>query len=481
MLTESVVLSSCGALLGLILAMVGTRAIARMDAVSLPLLGNVGVDGSALAFTVLLAVVAGLAFGMVPALQTSETGVHEALKAAGRSATTGTRGQWLRRSLVVSEIALACVLLVGSGLLIRSFLKVLDVDLGFRPERVVAVRVDPDQQRAAFKSAQQFVAYIDNVLRVARQIPGVASATIADGLPLGGNRSWDVSAGGEEYVKGQQRNAFIRVATDGFVDAMGMTVIAGRDLSPQDIESSEKVVVINQTGARTLWPGKNALGKLAKVGGADRRVVGIVGDVRNLTLEDGAGIEVYLPLRQVFDFSSLTLILRTSLEPASLAKTLRAALASVSPNLATNEVQTLQGAVDKAISPRRFFTALLGGFSVFALCLALFGIYGVVSYAVTHRTREIGVRIALGASARQVQGRIIRETVELAIGGIVLGTIGAWILGRALSGFLFGVTAADPMTYLGMVAVLSVVAVASGYLPARRASRIDPIVALREG
>jgi predicted permease len=290
-----------------------------------------------------------------------------------------------------------------------------------------------------------------------------------------------VSAGGEEYVKGRSRAGFIRVATDGFVDAMGMTVIAGRDLSPQDIESSEKVVVINQGGAKTLWPGKNALGKLLKVGGADRRIVGIVGDVRNLTLEDGAGVEVYLPLRQVFDFSSLTLIVRTSLEPASLAKTLRAALASIAPNLATNEVQTLQGAVDKAISPRRFFTALLGSFSVFALCLALFGIYGVVSYTVTHRTREIGVRIALGASARQVQGRIIRETVELAVGGVVLGTIAAWILGRALSGFLFGVTAADPMTYLGMVAVLSVVAVASGYLPARRASRIDPIVALREG
>lgn len=480
MLTESVVLSACGAILGLVLAVIGTRAIAHMDAVSLPLLGNVGVDSSALGFTVLLAIMAGLAFGTVPALQISETGVHEALKAAGRSATTGTRGQWVRRSLVVSEIALACVLLVGSGLLIRSFLKVLDVDLGFRPERVAAVRVDPDQRGAAFKSAQQFVAYIDEVLRLARQIPGVASATIADGLPLGGNRSWGVSAGGEEYVKGRSKAGFIRVATDGFVETMGMTVIAGRDLSSQDVESGEKVVVINQAGAKTLWPGKNALGRLLKVGGDDRRVVGIVGDVRNLTVEDGAGIEVYLPLRQIFDFSSLTLVVRTNLEPASLANALRASLAPVAPNLATNEVQTLQGAVDRAVSPRRFFTALLAGFSVFALCLALLGIYGVISYTVTHRTREIGVRIALGASARQVQGGIIRETVALAFSGIALGTIGAWLSGRALSGFLFGVTAADPVTYVGMVAVLSVVAVASGYLPARRASRIDPIIALRE-
>ncbi len=479
MLTESVVLSACGAVLGLLLAVIGTRAIARMDAVSLPLLGNVGLDGRAVAFTVVLALVAGLAFGLAPALQISESGVHEALKAAGRSATDGRRGQWLRRSLVVSEIALACVLLVGSGLLIRSFLKVLDVDLGFRPERVVAVRVDPEQQ-GRFKTGAEVVAYIDEVLRLGRQIPGVSAATIADGLPLGSNRTWGVAPGGAEYKKGQGRAGFIRLATDGFVNAMGMTIVAGRDISPQDVKAGENVVVINQAGAKQLWPGQEALGKMLSVGGADRRVVGIVADVRNLTLEESPGVEVYLPVRQVFDFLNLTLVARTTLEPAGFAKALRASLATVAPNLATNAVQTLQGSVDKSASPRKFFTALLGGFSVFALCLALLGIYGVISYTVTHRTQEIGVRIALGASARRVQGKIIRETVELAIVGIAIGTVGAWIAGRMLSGFLYGVSASDPITYAGMVVVLSIVAVVSGYLPARRASRIDPVVALRE-
>src|SRR3954464_520910 len=478
MLTESVVLALAGAAVGLVLALIGTRAIAHLDAVSLPLLGKVGVDGWALVFTILLAVGAGLAFGSVPAMQISDSGVHAALKASGRSATEGLRGQWVRRSLVVAEVALACVLLVASGLLMRSFLKVLDVDLGFRPEHVVAVRVDPDE--GTFKTRLQVVAYVNEVLRLTRQIPGVSSATIADGLPLGSNRSWGVAVGGAEYVKDKWETGFIRVATDGFVPTMGMRVIEGRDLSPDDGEKNEPVVVINQTAATKLWPGKPALGKLLKVANADRRVVGIVGDVRHLAVEEKAGNEVYLSLRQVFDFSSLTLVVRTTLDPGSLAKTLRRTLAPVVPKLATNEVQTLQGAVDRATSPRRFFTALLGGFSIFALCLALLGIYGVISYTVTHRRQEIGVRIALGASARQVQGRIIRETVELALAGIVLGTLGSWIAARTLSGFLFGVTAADPLTYAAMVVLLSVVAIGSGYLPARRASRIDPIVALRE-
>lgn len=478
MLTESVVLSACGAAVGLALAALATRGIAHMNAVNLPLLASVGLDGAAVAFTIALAMIAGLAFGLVPALQMSEARVHEALKASGRSATDGRRGSWIRRSLVVSEVALASVLLVSSGLLIRSFLKVVDVDLGFRPERLVALRIDPDA--GALQTPEQFAVFLDEVLRVTRALPGVSSASVADGLPLGSNRSWGFTVGGEEYVKGKWHSGFIRVASDGFVDAMGMSVVAGRDFTAQDAGKGDPVVVINQTAARTLWPGQNAIGKIMRVGGDDRRVIGVVRDVKHLTLEQDAGNEIYLSLRQVFDYSSLTLIVRSQIEPAALGKTLRTTLAPIVPNLPTNEIVTLQDVVDQSVSPRRFFTTLLGGFSLFALCLALLGIYGVISYTVTHRTQEIGVRIALGASAAQVQRRVIRETIELAAAGIVLGTIAAWMAGRALSGFLFGVTAADPMTYVAMVAVLSVVAIASGYLPARRASRIDPIVALRE-
>jgi predicted permease len=478
MLTESITLSACGAVIGLAVALIATRGIAQLNAVNLPLLASVTLDVRAVAFTVGLALVAGMAFGIVPAMQMSEARVHDSLKNSGRSATDGRRSSWIRRSLVVSEVALACVLVVSSGLLIRSFLKVLDVDLGFQPERSMALRIEPDA--GTLSSLPKTVAFVNEALRLTRQLPGVSAATVADGLPLGGNRSWGVAVGGEEYVKGRSRDAFIRVATDGFVDAMGMKVVAGRELTTQDIDSAEKVVVVNQTLARNFWPGQAAIGKMVRLGRDDFRVVGVLGDVRHLSLEEGSGNQIYLSMRQVWDYSTLTLVVRTKIEPTALARTLRTTLAPIVPHLATNEVVTLQDVVDRSVSSRRFFTLLLGGFSVFAVCLALLGIYGVISYTVTHRTQEIGVRIALGASSAQVQGRVIRETMELALAGVVIGTLAAWMAGRALSGFLFGVTAADPLTYAVMIVVLGGVAFASGYLPARRASRIDPIVALRE-
>ncbi len=476
MLTESVVLSSCGAALGLILAIAGTRAIAGMDAVNLPLLGEVHVDASALAFTIVLAIAAGLVFGMAPALQIPEAAVHEALKVSGRSGTDGRRGNWMRRSLVVSEIALACMLLVGSGLLVRSFLKVLNVDLGFRPEMVASIRVDPDRQ--AVSSHDQLIAYVDNVLRLSRQLPGIQAAAIADGLPLGSNRSWGVTAKGQTYVKGQNPSAFVRLTSDGYIGTMGMRLESGRDFTSDDAGASEPVIIVNETMARAMWPGESAIGKFMTAD-KDRQVVGVVADVRHLALEKTAGLEMYIPIRQSGGHPEFNLVVRTTLPPASFASSIRAALAPVAPNLPANEFQTLRAIVDKSVSPRRFFTSMLGAFAVFALGLALLGIYGVISYTVNHRTQEIGVRIALGASAGQIQGRIIRETLQLAAVGIALGTVGSWLLARTLAGFLFGVGAADPLTFVGMLVIVTAVALISGYLPARRASRIDPSVAFR--
>jgi predicted permease len=475
MLTESVVLSCCGALLGLILAFAGTRGLAHLEAISIPLLHNVRLDATALGFVMAMAVLTGLIFGLVPALQVPPTALHDALKETSRGSTEGQRRNWIRGSLVVSEVAFACVLLVGAGLLMRSFLQVLDVNMGFRPERAAAIRVDPSRQ---YNTQPQQNAYFDEVLRRARHVPGIEAAGLSDALPLGRNRSWGAPAKGQVYEKGKFPSAFVRVVTDGYIGAMGIPLRAGRDISERDTPSSEQVILVNETMARTLFPGQDALGKIMRVNG-DRQIVGIVGDVRHLALEQGAGMEMYLPIRQCRDWVSLDLVVRTALPPAELASGVRAALKVIQPNLPGNDFRSLQQLVDKAVSPRRFVVLLLGGFALFALVLASLGIYGVISYSVNQRTQEIGIRMALGASAGDLQLRIILQTLTLAAIGMLFGAAASWALARALKGFLFGVTSTDPATFAAMLVVLTTVATLAGYLPARRASRIDPMTALR--
>ncbi len=475
MLTEGVALSCCGAALGVGLAIAGTRAVSHLDSFSLPLLRDVHTDGTALGFTLAMAVLTGVVFGLAPAVQVKATALHDALKDTGRGSTEGKRRQWVRGALVISEIAFACVLLVGAGLLIRSFLHVLDVNLGFHPESAAHVRVDPES-RPTTAAAQN--SYFDDVLRRARAVPGVTGAGLSDALPLGRNRSWGVGAKGVQYPKGQYPDAYVRIVSDGYIGAMGIPLIAGRDLSPRDDEHSDHVALINQTMARSLFPGQNAVGQTLTVAGGSR-VVGVVSDVRHLALEEGSGNEMYLPIRQTGDWSSVDLVVRSAQPPASLASAVRAALLPIVPTIAGSEFRPMQQLVDKAVSPRRFVVLLLGGFALFALVLASLGIYGVISYSVGQRTQEIGIRMALGASAGHLQMRIISQTLALAGAGVLIGTAASWMLARSLSGMLFGVTSSDPVTFFGMLAVLFVVAAIAGYLPARRASRIDPSVALR--
>ncbi len=475
MLTESVALSCCGAVLGVCLAVAGTRMLAHLSAISIPLMKDIRTDGTALGFTLLMALLTGLVFGLAPALQVSAHGLHDALKENSRGSTEGLRRGWIRNTLVVSEIVFASVLLVGAGLLIRSFLRVLDVNMGFRPERAAALRVDPSRQ---YSTGAQLNAYFNEVLRRVRDIPGIQAAGLTDALPLGTNRSWGAGAVGKVYPRGQYPVAFVRVVTDGYIGAMGIPLVKGRDLSERDTPDTDPVMLVNETMARRLWPGEDPIGKMVRTG-RGARVVGVVGDVRHLSPEQGSGMEMYVPIRQVHDFVSVDLVIRTSLPPSELASAVRSALLPVEPNLAGNEFRTLQQLVDKAVSPRRFFVLLLGGFALFALVLASLGIYGVISYSVNQRTQEIGIRMALGASAKQLQLRILLQTLTLASAGIVLGAAISWTVARVLQRFLFEVKTSDPLTFGLMFLVLTVVAAIAGYLPARRASRIDPMIALR--
>jgi predicted permease len=473
MLTESVVLSCCGAVLGLVLAVLGTGALSHLSGVTIPLLENVHVDATALVFTLLFAIVTGVLFGLVPALHVSDKRLQGSLKDANRGSSQGRSHAWVRNTLVVSEIALACVLVVGAGLLVRSFLRVMDVDLGFHPERAVALRIDPD---SSYDTQEKRNSYFNEALRRVTEIPGVQAAGLSDALPLGRNRTWGIGAKGHVYSPTDFPEAFVRIVSDGYFPAMGIPLRKGRDFTPADALKSQKVIIVNETMARALWPGQDALGQLTD---GDQLVIGIVGDVRHLALEQGSGSEMYLPIRQGNDYSSVDLVVRSSLSNAELAPRLREALLPIAPDLPGSNLRPLQSLVDKAVSPRRFVVMLLGGFAVFALILASLGIYAVISYSVSQRTQEIGIRMALGATASAVQTGILLQTLRLGAIGMAMGIAASLLFAAALRSLLFGVNSADPATFAAMLVILTMVAAMGGYFPARRASRIDPFTALR--
>jgi predicted permease len=475
LLTESLLLTGCGAMLGMILAFAATRGIAHLTAFNLPLLSSVRIDARVLAFTVIVAVITGLTLGLAPVWQVSVLRLNASL---GQRGSGGSQEHnWLRGTLVVSEIAFACVLLVGAGLLVRSLMKVLDVQLGFRPQSAAAIRIDPNSQYST--NARQ-LAYLDDALKRARGITGVEAAGIADALPLGKNRTWGAGAKGVDYPRGQYPLAFVRIITDGYVKAMGMTLKQGRDLTEHDTSDGAQVMLVNETLAKALWPGQDPIGKVIVGDCAKERVViGVVGDVRHMALEKASGNEMYIPMRQCGDRGSWDLVLRSSLPLASLTSAVEASLRPIAPDLPKGGMRPLTQLVDRAVSPRRFIVLLLTGFAGFALLLASLGIYGLISYSVNRRTQEIGVRMALGASAGHVQSRIVLRTLGLAGLGMIAGVAVSWLLVRSVSGLLYGIPSGDPPTFAGAVLVLMGIAALAGYLPARRASKIDPMICLR--
>jgi putative ABC transport system permease protein len=477
MMTESLLLAGCGAALGLPLAFVATRTLAATRAISIPLLQTVGIDGTALIFTLVAALVTGLLFGIAPALQVSRWDVHESLKEASRGSSEGGRSAFIRGTLVVSEMALACVLLIGAGLLIKSFIRLLEVDPGFRPEQTASWRIEPGDK---YQTPAQKDALYDRLARSVEAIPGVESVGLTDALPLGRNRSWGIAAKGQTYTPGTYPDAFPRLIDPGYIRTMKIPLRDGREFTTHDTADSQKVLVINETMARQLWPDRDAVGQIALNGRQELQVVGVVGDVRHGAVEQQAGLEMYFPMAQNRDWNSMDLVVRAKLPIESLVPGVRAALRNVDPDLPNSDFQTLEQLVDQAISPRRFVTVLLGGFSFLALILASLGIYGVISYSVNQRTNEIGIRIALGAQTLAVLKLILGQGVKLALIGLGIGLAAAFALTRVMSSLLFGVRATDPMTFAGIALLLTGVALLACYIPARRATKVDPMVALRD-
>ena len=479
LLMESLVLSSAGAVLGLGLAMMLIAWLAHQGSVALPLLSSLRIDGQAIGWTVLVAFFTAIIFGLLPGLRIASGNLQEMLKDSGPGAGLGRKHERVRAALVIFEVALACVLLVSAGLLLRSFMKVLDVDLGFQPERAASIKVDYDDTAPNYEASEAKRGEIfQQVIARVSALPGVEAAGISDYLPLGPNREWDTPVPqGKIFQPGELPDPLVYVITPGFIRAMGIR-LRGRDFTWSDGPRSERVVLINASAARVYWPGEDAVGKILMRDKEEDHVVGVVDDVHEETVEGGTGSQIYYPATQQGP-SSAQLVICTSLPPATLASSVLRALRELNPKQPSAEFRPIQTIVDRAVSPRRFFMLLVAAFAGLGLLLAALGIYGVISYSVTQQAQAIGIRMALGASVGHVRRRVLAGTLRLAIAGLALGTFLAFAVSQLISSLLFATSFWDLPTYLGMAIALLFVAAASGYIPARRASGVNPMEVLR--
>jgi predicted permease len=475
LLTESVVLSAAGAVLGSALGFAAISYLAHQGSIALPLLSMLRVDGAVLAWTLLIAVGAAVFFGLAPGLRISSGNLQETLKDSGQGLSASRKHDRMRSALVITDVALACVLLVGAGLLLRSFLRVLEVELGFEPSRAASISVDYDDGR----NVATRTAIWQEVVRRASLIPGVEAAGITDNLPMSRNRSWGIKAKGGDYDGGKFQGVFVYIVSPGYLKSMGMRLMEGRDIDWADLSDNRDVVIINETVARKLWPGQDPIGRKALAGGTEARVIGVIADVRETSAEDDAGWQMYLPATKKFGPEGCYLVVRSKLPPSTLAGSVRRTLRQINPGQPATEFKLIQNLVDHATSPRRFFFLLVSIFAGLGLLLATLGIYGVISYSVTRETQQIGIRMALGATQERVLFSVIWKTLRLAFIGISAGVVASLVVARLIASLLFGTAPNDPQTFAAMVALLGAVALLAGYLPARRASRIDPIIALR--
>jgi putative ABC transport system permease protein len=472
LLTESLVLSAAGAVLGLGIAYAVVEYLAHQGSIALPLLSTVRVDGVALGWTFVVAFAAGVLFGLAPGLKMSGGNLQDALKDSGPGMSDGRKHERMRAALVISEVALACVLLIGAGLLLRSFLRVLDVDLGFAPDHAASIKIDYNG-----KSLATITQNFEEVVQKVDALPGVETAGIADSLPLSWNRSWGLSPKDQDPHKFQQ-GSFVYMVSPGYLNAIGLRLIEGRDIAWSDVDGKQPVVILNQEVARRFWPGEDPIGRMVHVNDKEARVIGVVADVRQSGAEKKIGWQMYLPAMQ-WQPEGANLVVRTKLPPDALAGTVMKTLRSIDPAQPATEFKPIELLVDHAVSPRKFFALLVSIFAEFGLLLATLGIYGVISYTVAQQTQEIGIRIALGATQGRVLRGVLTKTMRLAIFGIVLGTVASLILGRWIAALLYGTRPTDPVTFAATIVIMAGVALIAGYIPARRASRIDPMVALR--
>ena len=487
LLTESVLLALVGAVFGLVLARLIMTPLLDLAGNTIPKVGNIGLDGGVLGFTVVVALLAGILFGLAPALQMAKVDMRPALSDASRGTTAGAGRHRVRNILVVTEVALAIVLLVGAGLLIRSFSRLQDVQPGFQPSNLLIADF-PLSPKVYAQSARR-MGFFDSLVERARSLPGVDSAGGAMVLPVTGN-----GAAIHFNIQGRPPKSpadYIiigyRPVTPGYLETLQFHLLQGRLIRESDTERSPYVTVINETMAKEYFPGESPLGKRVQPGALPdnqipwMEIVGVVADVKQ-SLATEAGAEAYIPYRQMdsmLPIYTMSLVMRTARDPHTEVSALRSAVRDLNPNQPLVKVRTMQENIASSVSDSHFRTILLGIFGASALLLSLIGLYGLIAYSVAERTSEIGLRMALGAQRQDILRMVIGQGLRLVLIGIAVGLAGALALSQLLRQFLYGVAPSDPVTFVGVAVILAVVAVVACWIPARRAMDVDPMVALR--
>lgn len=487
LLTESVLLAAVSGIAGLALAWIAVRFLAWWNPASIPRVAGVSLDSAVLAFTAVVALVTSVLFSLAPALRALRTDLTDSLKDGGSNASAGSSRQRFRNALVVVEMALAVVLLVGAGLTLRSLWALQRVPLGFDPAGVLTMRLA--LPGASYERPEQVVSFYQQLLDHVRQLPGVRAAGAARSLPLGSTiGDFGLQVDGYEPPPGTNPKGDWQIVTDGYLEAMGERLIRGRAIARGDTTDGMLVALINEEMARRYWPGKDPIGGRFKIGVNPQRpwvtVVGIVAGVRHNGITDAIKEKFYVPHTQWHrsvgnPIRGMTLVVRTTGDPAALAGPVRRAVRALDANLPVAEVRTMSDVVDATLSTPAFTGILLATFAALALVLSAIGIYGVLSYLVSRRTREIGIRVAIGARQRDVVQLILRSGLLLSIAGIAVGMgLAAWA-SQLMHGLLYDVSPADPLTFTIVGLTLVLVALAASVVPAWRATRVDPVIALK--
>ncbi len=488
MLSESLLLGVVSGVAALFVAYWGVGALTSIAPADLPRMQEVQMDGRVLSFAFLLSIVSTVLFGIIPALQATHADPHDSLKEGGRGMGASRGRRRVQNGLIVSQMALAIMLLISAGLLVRSFLSLLETDPGFRQERVLTMTV-PLPLRA-YSHGSDVRNFFEELLRRTSTLSGASAVGFSTDLPLNAQERDGVDIEGLDAAKNGLPEVTQSWIMGDYFGAMGISLKRGRMFAADERTGKPGVVIISETAARTYWPGQDPIGKRMKFGGSDwTTVIGVADDVKDAAMQSPAGPHTYTPYLQVADntlvmptwdeLRTLHLAVRTQSDPAAVVSAVRATIASLDSQIAVADVKTMQANVQESIAPQRFNLFLLGLFAALAVFLAAVGVYGVLSYSVTQRTREIGVRVALGAQRSSILAMTIREGMQLTFVGAAIGLGGALLLTRLMAGLLYGVTARDPLTFVAVIAVMSLVSLAACYLPARRATRVDPLVALR--